>query len=271
MRTDHLDEIISRFNLSSYDLVSRIESPDEIQRLDLPACLTGVAGNWPASKKWSFDYLNKKLGDISIIVSERRGDQKTHFASNLSGLIEKISNGPHNPLYSSFSDHLRTELVDDYQVPQFFRCDYKRLPQSEQTLVLSWIYLGSKNSWTELHTDVHSTSAWNVVFRGLKLWMFFPPEQQQFLYNGEVNPFQPDLSRYPLFRYARPVLCLQNPLEMVYTPSRWWHAVFNIESGFALTENFINYSNIDNVYQDLSRVLSHKGLEKLEHIRALGR
>jgi hypothetical protein len=41
------------------------------------------------------------------------------------------------------------------------------------------------------------------------------------------------------------MVCVQNPGDIIFTPSGWYHAVCNLEMGVSLTENFINSSNIE--------------------------
>lgn len=114
---------------------------------------------------------------------------------------------------------------------------------------LSWIYLAPKNSITKLHRDVANTSAWNLVISGAKFWVFYPENQVKYLYNGTVNPFHANLEQYPLYEQSKPIVCVQQPDEVVFTPPRMYHAVLNLESGVSLTENFICQHNLELVQQ----------------------
>ena len=98
-----------------------------------------------------------------------------------------------------------------------------------------------------MHVDTLMTSAWNAVQYGCKRWLFWDPSQEPFLYNGEVDAFEPDLSRFPRFAGARALECLQHPGDIVFTPSGWWHQVMNESLCFSVTENFVNGSNIEQV------------------------
>jgi ribosomal protein L16 Arg81 hydroxylase len=37
--------------------------------------------------------------------------------------------------------------------------------------------------------------------------------------------------------------CVQEPGDIVFIPSGWWHQVRNEEPGIAVTENFVNATN----------------------------
>jgi hypothetical protein len=98
---------------------------------------------------------------------------------------------------------------------------------------------------------------------GRKLWLFYAPDQVDSIYNGNVDPFSPDLDEYPAFQNATAIAFIQEPYEIVYTPSGWWHCVLNLEAGFALTENFINSINIEKVKADLVSIGAMKAVKKL--------
>lgn len=236
--------------------------------LNIPLLIAGVMSKWKAAAVWSIDYLEEKLGDSEVIVSEQKHTSLSYFKAPLTSFIKLIRKERTDAAYyAHFSNHLNTDMVLDYDRPTWSNCWYKLLPRHEQKLVLSWIYMGTKNSFSPLHVDIHNTSAWNAVFMGRKLWLFYSPEQLEYLYNGEVNPFEPDLNKYPKFSYATPLVCIQEPGEVVYTPSGWWHCVLNLEKGFALTENFINESNYEYVKNDLLSVGAFKAVEKLQLLR----
>ncbi len=162
--------------------------------------------------------------------------------------------------------HLKTEMESDYEVPSYFKnCLQIMADKLPLEFQLSWMYIGAKNTFSPLHLDLFNTSAWNAVISGKKVWLFYPPNQAQYLYNGMVNPFEPDLTKYPLFEKAKPLVCIQSPGEVVFTPSGWWHAVYNEESGVSITENFINEVNYEIVKMTL---LHHKKNDELRIVEA---
>ncbi|PCH91672.1 MAG: hypothetical protein COB85_08860, partial [Bacteroidetes bacterium] len=97
---------------------------------------------------------------------------------------------------------------------------------------------------------------------GRKYWLFYPPEQTDFLYEGTVDGFDPDLDKYPYFAKTRPLLCIQNPGEIVFTPSGWYHQVRNEGACISFTENFINETNIREVkaYFERTNMIVELGL-----------
>lgn len=263
-----------------HQLISRLLESEQVLRLkrpdgdkfrqfeNVPQVIEGIMDQWSAYMLWSYDYLVQILGDISIKVTEQSSVDEKKYVVGLSDFITHLKTYHEGAVYySNFSDHKSTILYDQYKVPGYFDNWYKKLPKEEQVASLSWIYIGTRNSFTSLHQDVLMSSAWNAVFEGQKLWVFYPPEQRDYLYQGQVNPFNPDLGRFPKFVHARPQVCLQQPGEIVYTPSGWWHAVLNTKAGFALTENFINESNIVHVKNELIVQQAWDALDKLERLK----
>lgn len=226
-----------------------------------PALLTGVMDDWAATHKWTEEFFQGQMGDYEdyAVRTNDSGDKKLFRVADYFTYMKNCSD-PHPYYFKNSRFHLNTAMEEDYKVPSYFynclQLMGDRLPLAFQ---LSWMYIGAKNTYSALHLDIFNTSAWNAVVSGRKKWVFYPPEQGKYLYNGQVNPFRPDLDKYPEFAKARPLVCVQNPGEIVYTPTGWWHAVFNEEAGVSLTENFVNETNYDVVRMTL---LYHKRVEE---------
>jgi histone arginine demethylase JMJD6 len=73
------------------------------------------------------------------------------------------------------------------------------------------------------------------------------------MYYGRLDAFNPDLPRFPLFAGARGYKCIQEPGDVVFTPSYWWHQVKNDIGGISFTENFVNQWNFHQVREALKK------------------
>ena len=223
-----------------------VYSIDDLVRNGLPqgpCVITGLADKWSAYRRWTREFFENKYGDIELTVSRSR----SHVKKNIS-LREYLgymySEQEDDPYYLKdwFFTEEYPEFIKDYELPRFFECWSEQLPDSLK-LNLRWFYIGPANSMSSLHVDGMHTSAWNAVISGRKRWLFYPPDQAPYMYEGKVNAFAPLQDSYPLFEKATPVVMVQHPGEVVYTPSRWWHQVLNEAPTVSVTGNFVNETN----------------------------
>jgi hypothetical protein len=217
-----------------------------------PVKILGLADNWNTSR-WTLDFFKEQKGELSFPVKRKdavtlKEDEKVmNLKEYIPYMYENERTPVENPFYLNTSFHPTDDLLPDYTVPDYFRCRFNNFRNDPDKTTLSWIYLAPTNSVTGLHIDTIASSAWNLVISGRKFWVFYPPEQNQWLYGGAVNPFAPDFSKHELYKNATPIICVQNPGEIIFTPSGWYHAVLNLKMGVSLTENFINQFNIEKV------------------------
>lgn len=257
-------------NLNCQHIPTIFLEKKKIEDLDLslkePFMLAGAASDWPAMHIWTDDYFRRKFGNLNLQAKRRIDGEyqtKVFTLSDYLGYMEQEWDAPFYLTDCKF--HLGTDMERHYWPPNIFTCWYREIPASKRKNTLSWLYIGAKNTYSRLHLDIWNTSAWNTVVTGSKLWLFFPLSDQKYLYDGEVNPFNVDQDRYPLFKNARPMVCLQSPGDIVFTPSNWWHAVYNLEKGVSITENFINESNYKEVlaYFELRNNKSYQSLREI--------
>lgn len=213
-----------------------------------PAIIRGAIGHWPAMTKWSLRYFSDAFGHVEV-HAYRRGHRDAGLRMTLADyLAYSRQAAERDPLYLSnwaFSEDCPS-LLRDYSNPAIFERLENRLPPHLRPR-WRWIFLGPAGSGTPLHVDVLHTSAWNAAITGRKRWLFYSPDQVRYLYHGAVDCFAPDLGSFPLFEHAQALECVQEPGDLVFTPSGWWHQVHNELEGISITENFINRANLDNV------------------------
>jgi len=239
-------------SLEPSQFLSRFGTPN------LPFLLKNGMGETPAMQKWDWQFFAQGYGDRLIIVY-RTKNRNNYERMTLKEYIDYIhTSNDADPLYllDWFVDKNCPELRQDYTVPAYFHSWTDKFAPKFRPKFLAF-YIGPKNSASPLHIDILSTSAWNAVFRGAKLWVFYPPEQSKLLYGGKVNPFNPDPEKYPLFKQAQGFYAIQQAGDLIFTPSNWWHAVFNMEHTISLTDNFINRSNIKIFLNSLPHSMAH--------------
>lgn len=225
---------------------------DQYVRSNKPVKIRNMASNWKTDR-WTSDFFRDEKGGLRFPVKRRslgvsaEQEKEVSLAEFIDYMIENDLNPEISPFYLNTNFSPTTDMLMDYCVPNYFQCAFDSFRNRPDQEPFSWVYLAPKNSVTDLHVDIIHSSAWNLVISGKKFWVFFPEEQSRYLYAGRVNPFSPNFEKHNLYRSAAPLVCVQEPGETVFTPSGWYHAVLNLESGISLTENFINQHNFEKV------------------------
>ena len=235
-----------RSDLSYETFISQYAIPGK------PVIIAGAMDDWRATKLWNTEFFRTQYGSKKVTISRTNSSEK--LTVKLSSYIDyMLSKKEQNPWYLGnwrFGNDI-PELAKDYCVPDYFFDNWMlRLPEPLWS-DWKWIFMGPSGSGTSLHCDVGWSSAWNALFCGKKKWVFLPPNQSRYVYNGQVDAFNPDFDKYPLFKKATPICCTQKPGEIVFTPSVWWHQVYNEGPTIALTENYVDKTNYKTVLMHL--------------------
>ncbi|XVE57180.1 hypothetical protein DITRI_Ditri04bG0071200 [Diplodiscus trichospermus] len=122
-----------------------------------------------------------------------------------------------------------------------------------------FVYMGAKGSWTPLHADVFRSYSWSANVCGKKKWFFLPPLQCSLLFdrnmkNSVYNIFD-DISetKFPDFKKAIWLECIQEQNEIIFVPSGWYHQVHNLEDTISINHNWFNAYNLSWVWDLLVR------------------
>lgn len=100
--------------------------------------------------------------------------------------------------------------------------------------------------------------------QGHKLWVLFPPGTPKdvvkgsgLIYAGEDDEpflyFKNILPRITFKHNVQPIYFVQRPGQTVFVPSKWWHAVLNLDDTIAVTQNFCSTSNFTIVWREMRK------------------
>ncbi len=222
------------------------EFNQEYRSLGRPVVITDAIEDWPALSSWTFDYFKSHYGATLVNVHRYEGGKyKTDHVEQmvLADFIDRLlaNNWSSCPYY--IRDDWRflrqhQELLADYKTPQYFFDWFTFFPRFMR-LIYPRIFIGPQGAVTPLHVDIWGTHAWLAQLVGRKRWLLFPPDQEKFLYNYDVDPDRPDFNRFPLFRQARPLECIIGPGDLIFVPGGWAHQVTSLDPTISLTANYM--------------------------------
>ena len=239
--TPSSEAVERRANLSLKEFQQEYAKPER------PVIITDVAKGWEALS-WTPEYLASIAGEVTVqTVATSATSERGSVSMSLAEYVSYLQEPDERRLYMinwAFEKD-RPELLDAFELPVYFKNDW--LLELEKQLHLLWIFIGPADSGLFLHQDVAYTSAWNVQLTGSKAWKLWSPDQEELLYAGELNAFAPDYQSFPKFSQAKTLTATVTEGECIYVPPRWWHQTKNIDTGVALTANFVDQFNAKTV------------------------
>ena len=176
---------------------------------------------------WTLEGLSDSYGErviraegTALIPAERQQDEIT-----LAALIESVlAASPQYRLrghdFLSTIPELRSELADYGYYDEYF-------PKGELSHSL-WI--APAGNVSSFHHDGGLDNL-NLQLQGKKIFLLASPSSYRCLYTvkfrvSNVNPFVPDLRRYPRFKDAEMFEATLEPMDLIYIPKYWWHCVY---------------------------------------------
>jgi len=230
----NLIEVEKRENLSS----------DEFKREYLmplkPVILKDMSKDWKAKKKWSFDFFQKKYGDLIVPIFDpdsyfnsgkqyMNSDLKMPFREYLE-LIQKKPTNLRIHIFQLMKE--APELAHDFETPTIMSSFLKKFPA---------LFFGGKGATLRLHYDLDCSHVFLTHFQTKKEVILFPYEQKDFLYHlpytvqAEVDIKNPDYEKYPALKNAKGYHAVIDHGETLFIPRRYWHCVHYTEEGFSLS------------------------------------
>ncbi|KAL5109171.1 2-oxoglutarate and iron-dependent oxygenase JMJD4 [Taenia crassiceps] len=234
---------------------------------------------WPARLKWSengFISIDEVLTPFSgnkLCVANCR-DFEFGAHSTLTMTTEEYlaywktfnHNGTEQLLYLKDWHYFKEiDFRNYYLQPVYFSSDwlnefYEFRTDCEDDF--RFVYIGPKGTWTPLHTDVYCSYSWSANILGRKRWWVFPPGEERKLIVSHSGQLPPDISGRdfadPGTRDSDLPQCYvfdQQPGEMFFVPSGWYHQVLNLTDCVSINNNWLNACNVTLVWRHLQAQL----------------
>lgn len=235
------------FDPLSYTLVERRDSYTKdtftVNYKDTakPVILSSLMADWPATAKWSVNYLKTVAGnEIVPVYSSKpaKNNEHQHAAAQtmrLRDYLELLENGE-NDLRMFFYNILQgvPDLLNDFNYPDLGMKFFKRLPV---------LFVGGKGARVQMHYDIDLADLVLCHFGGPKKVLLIPPEQTPFMYKVpfsfsalyDVDFSQPDFAKYPALKQLHGYVAELKHGDALYIPSGYWHYIVYDDIGFSMT------------------------------------
>lgn len=104
------------------------------------------------------------------------------------------------------------------------------------------LWIAPRGTMSSLHHDGDYDNL-NLQISGRKLFLLLPPPRHVALHahgsaESPLNPFVPDLARFPRFARADGLEAMLSPGEVLLIPKYWWHCVYTVEPAVNLSTHF---------------------------------
>ncbi|CVL10088.1 uncharacterized protein FPRO_04801 [Fusarium proliferatum ET1] len=244
--TSHIPKAnqIRRFENLTYDQYAE-------KWTEQPFVLTKCIQEWPVYERWTIDSMLQMFSKVEFRAEAVDWPFATYYTY-------MKNNSDESPLYlfdRRFAEKMGISVGKKpgtaYWRPDCFGPDLFEVLGDERP-AHRWLIVGPERSGSTFHKDPNATSAWNAVIQGSKYWIMFPPATQVpgvYVSDDSSEVTSPLSIAEWLLTFHEEARQLPDCVEgiceageILHVPSGWWHLVVNLESGIALTQNFVPQS-----------------------------
>ena len=248
-----LKEIPRVLNIRKEEFINNYFKPQ------IPVVIQHCIEDWPAYKKWDFDYMRKVAGDKIVPlyddrpVNSKDSFNEPHASMKMSEYIDLLQKEPTK--YRIFLWNILKEvpaLQQDFKYPDFGLRLMKGLPM---------LFFGGKDSYTFMHYDIDLANIFHFHFVGKKEVVLFPQTENRYLYkvphslitHESIDFSNPDFKKWPALQYASGFKTELNHGEVLYMPEGYWHYMRYITPGFSMSLRAVarNPKNLGKAFYNL--------------------
>ena len=206
-------------------------------RPNVPVVLRGAAASWPCMG-WTPEGLAARIGhehDLLVNLSSAEMTDPHHVNTtedaSVSDVVQSMAEGTGKVLRFSAIIERHPELMAELDMPWL---ESLRDPMHRGTLVR--LFMGGRDTDTHLHAgpasnlfvQVYGRKRWTIYSTTYSATMY-PERRGSPFFHSRLNPWDPDLERFPLSRFARGWEVVLEPGDVLFIPTLYWHQVGNLD------------------------------------------
>ncbi len=228
-------------NLTEIERVSNLSRKDfeeEYLKKNKPVVFTDLVADWPATEKWTFDWLKSTHGHLEVPVYDNDfrkpgKDYLTPKRTMLFGDYLDIIQGNPTDLRMFFFNIFKhaPDMVNDFSMPKVTDGWLKTFPM---------MFFGGHGVRVDLHYDLDCATIFLTQFQKKKKVVLLPYDQGDYLYQhpftvqSEVRLDNSDFSKHPALKLATGYETTLEHGETLFMPHLYWHYLYYTEGGFSL-------------------------------------
>lgn len=223
--------------------------------------LTPTSTYWFKNDQINIDKLEDMFKDYEVPIADcSQQYYNSHKKTKMS--FSDYANywrARHDDLLYLKDFHLKHEIpqLEFYNVPQYFASDWFNeylIDTAKEDY--RFVYLGVKDTFTNLHSDVCGSYSWSANVCGEKRWLMMPKYEEEKL-KDELGKLPFSTSEEILIeKNVKSFDITQNSNEIIFVPSGWYHQVHNVTDVFSINHNWFNGCNIMFIWESLLKNLS---------------
>lgn len=231
-----------KLNLLPVDRVGDISTEEFTNKYfvpHVPVVLRDFAKDWPALKKWNFDYFKNTYGNNLVKTYDSRfivpGDiyMSASKLYKFTDFLDIILS--HDATRKMFLYNIKQEcpdLIKDVIKPDLVKgfSDY-----------FYFMFFAAKGHETHLHIDIDMSHVFHTTFNGKKRFILVPENESRNLYRhpftvrSYIDIDKPDFNKYPKLKDIKKGWEVTiDAGETLFIPAGVWHSVYYEDSTFSL-------------------------------------
>ena len=271
MRSEALKENIAARQLTSIDKRSNLSQKElfkEYIEPEIPVILTDAIKNWKAFGKYTPAFFKENYPNLTKKVKGVTYKMSDFIDLMLKSTPENVAPYPFNLNVKENFPELLADLKPEILYAKSDRVNHPLMPQFmfKNTQVYEIFLGGNGASWPTLHIDALFLHTQITQLYGAKTFFLYSPDQTAYLYpskenpkHSEVNIFNPDYNRHPLFKQAQVIKATVEEGETILFPKGWWHTTQMHGPSISLGRIQLNASNWNDFCNDNYRNWKQSG------------
>lgn len=234
--------------LDVHDEISPAEFRKQYYLPQKPVVIRRLSHQWPAFRKWNWDYFKEIVGAIEVgVYNNVKSDAYTPINKadgymKFGEYLDLIRQGPVELRIFLFNIFQHApELVNDFTWPEdYLKGFVKSYPM---------LFTGGAGSITHMHFDIDLSHILHTQFAGRKRVLMFPYKEQHKLYRKPyevlslvdfsryylADQSKVDYEKYPALKKAVGYDHILEPGDTLFMPAGYWHHMEYLDSGFAMS------------------------------------